>query len=110
MSPVHPGHVHPCRGPGRLLVPALGAVLLGAVGMPVVLTAASFLHRAFKYLLPIPALATTAGAVCGFLLALRKATPLEAWGWLLVAAILIAGFIARRRAAFAEAMAQESSL
>ena len=30
--------------------------------------------------------------------------------WLLVAAILIAGFIARRRAAFAEAMAQESSL
>jgi hypothetical protein len=30
--------------------------------------------------------------------------------WLLVAAILIAGFIARRRAAFAEAMAQDSSL
>jgi hypothetical protein len=29
--------------------------------------------------------------------------------WLLVAAILIAGFIARRRAAFAEAMAQDSS-
>jgi hypothetical protein len=37
-------------------------------------------------------------------------SPIAVTVWLLVAAILIAGFLARRRAAFAEAMAQESSL
>jgi putative tricarboxylic transport membrane protein len=37
-------------------------------------------------------------------------SPIAVTVWLLVRAILIAGFIARRRAAFAEAMAQESSL
>jgi putative tricarboxylic transport membrane protein len=37
-------------------------------------------------------------------------SPIAITVWLLVAAILIAGFIARRRAAFADAMAQESSL
>jgi hypothetical protein len=37
-------------------------------------------------------------------------SPIAVAVWLLVAAILIAGFIARRRAAFAEAMAQDSSL
>jgi putative tricarboxylic transport membrane protein len=37
-------------------------------------------------------------------------SPIAITVWLLVAAILIAGFVARRRAAFAEAMAQESSL
>ena len=37
-------------------------------------------------------------------------SPIAVAIWLLVAAILIAGFIARRRAAFAEAMAQDSSL
>jgi putative tricarboxylic transport membrane protein len=37
-------------------------------------------------------------------------SPIAVTVWLLVAAILIAGFIARRRAAFADAMAQESSL
>jgi hypothetical protein len=36
-------------------------------------------------------------------------SPIAVAIWLLVAAILIAGFIARRRAAFAEAMAQDSS-
>ena len=37
-------------------------------------------------------------------------SPIAVGVWLLVLAILIAGFIARRRAAFADAMAQESSL
>jgi len=37
-------------------------------------------------------------------------SPIAVTVWLLVAAILIAGFIARRRAAFADALAQESSL
>jgi len=37
-------------------------------------------------------------------------SPIAITVWLLVAAILIAGFVARRRAAFADAMAQESSL
>ena len=37
-------------------------------------------------------------------------SPIAITVWLLVAAILIAGFIARRRAAFAVAMAQDSSL
>jgi putative tricarboxylic transport membrane protein len=37
-------------------------------------------------------------------------SPIAVAIWLLVAAILIAGFIARRRAAFTEAMAQDSSL
>lgn len=37
-------------------------------------------------------------------------SPIAITVWLLIVAILIAGFIARRRAAFADAMAQESSL
>src|SRR5437588_235775 len=37
-------------------------------------------------------------------------SPIAIAVWLLLAAILIAGFVARRRAAFADAMAQESSL
>jgi hypothetical protein len=74
------------------------AVLVGTAGMPIILTAASFMHRAFKYLLPIPALAMTAGAVCGFLLAVpeaesRKAPLLEPWGWLLVAASMGVGLL-----------------
>ncbi len=69
------------------------AVVIGAAGMPVILTAASFLHRAIKYLLPIPALAMTAGATGAFLLAVREATPLEAWGWLLIASSMGVGLL-----------------
>jgi hypothetical protein len=66
---------------------------VGAVGMPAILTAASFLHRSIKYLLPVPALAMTAGAAAGALLALREAAPLEAWGWLLAAASMGVGLL-----------------
>jgi len=37
-------------------------------------------------------------------------SPIAVTVWLLVAAILIAGFVARRRAAFADVMAQEGEL
>jgi putative tricarboxylic transport membrane protein len=37
-------------------------------------------------------------------------SPIAVTVWLAVAAILVAGFVARRRAAFANAMAQQSSL
>ncbi len=68
-------------------------IALGAVGMPVILTAASFLHRGIKYLLPVPALAMTAGTAGAFLLALREATLLEAWGWLLITASMGVGLL-----------------
>jgi hypothetical protein len=69
------------------------AVVVGAAGMPLILTSASFLHRALKYLLPIPALAMTAGATGAFGMALRFARPLEVWGWLLIASSMGVGLL-----------------
>jgi hypothetical protein len=59
-------------------------LLIGTAGMPAVLTAASFVYRDLKYLLPIPALAFTGGVLGVLLQANRTAPPLEQWGWLLV--------------------------
>jgi hypothetical protein len=69
------------------------AMMVGTLGMPTVLTAACFVWIGFKYLLPIPALAMTAGVLVGLLHARRTASPLEQWGWLLIAATLNVGLL-----------------
>ena len=81
-------------GPARPVVRG-GQVALwvGVLCMPTVLAGAAFLSLEIKYLLPIPALASFAGAGAGFGLAVRWARPLEAWGWGLIAASMAAGLL-----------------
>src|SRR5436190_7015224 len=69
------------------------ALLVGAAGMPTVLTAACFFHVDLKYLLPIPALAMTGGVLVALLRARRIASQLEQWGWLLIAASMSVGLL-----------------
>jgi hypothetical protein len=68
-------------------------LVIGTVGMPTVLTAASFIHLDLKYLLPIPALAMTAGVTLALLQAHRTASPLEQYGWLLVVLSMSVGLV-----------------
>ena len=65
----------PWKWRGRL------ALMVGAAGMPAILAAACFFRLEIKYLLPIPALSTTAGVLIGFGVARKSARPLEQWGW-----------------------------
>jgi hypothetical protein len=67
------------------------AMLVGAIGMPMVLAAACFIDVNLKYLLPIPALAMTGGVILALLLARRTASSLEQAGWLLVAVSMTIG-------------------
>jgi hypothetical protein len=69
------------------------SLVIGCVGMPTILAAAAFLDLRVKYLLPIPALSVTLGAVVGVLLAWRSACRLEWWGWLLIAVSVNAGLL-----------------
>lgn len=78
-------------GPGPAARRARLALCCGTLGMPAVLTAASFAAVEIKFLLPIPALTMFAGTAVGAWLAWRFARPLELWGWLLVAASMGAG-------------------
>jgi hypothetical protein len=68
-------------------------LVIGTVGMPAVLTAASFIHLDLKNLLPIPALAMTGGVTLALLRANRTASPLEQYGWLLVVLSMSAGLV-----------------
>jgi hypothetical protein len=68
-------------------------LVIGCVGMPTILAAAALLDIRLKYLLPIPALATTLGAVVGLVLAWRTARPLECWGWALIVVSVNAGLL-----------------
>jgi hypothetical protein len=73
--------------------PARIALMIGTVGMPTVLVAACFVDTRLKYLLPIPALAMTGGVIVALLEARRTASPLELWGWLLVAVSMNVGLL-----------------
>ncbi len=68
-------------------------LVLGCAGMPTILAAASFVNEGIKFLLPIPALSTTIGVACAFLLSRRTAKPLECWGWLLIAVSMSIGLL-----------------
>jgi len=78
-------------GPQPAVRRAHVALWTGAVGMPVILTTASFTFVAVKFLLPIPAFAMVCGTAVGAWLTRRFASRLEVWGWLLVAASMGAG-------------------
>jgi hypothetical protein len=67
------------------------ALLAGAAGMPVLLTAAALISPRLKYLLPVPADAVFVGALVGAWLARHRAPPLELWGWLLIVGSMAAG-------------------
>jgi hypothetical protein len=69
------------------------ALWIGVLGMPTVLSAASFLRLEIKYLLPIPALAAFVGVCAGVGLAARRGRPLEVWGWTLIAVSMAAGLL-----------------
>jgi hypothetical protein len=69
------------------------AMLVGTLGMPLVLTLACFVSVDFKYLLPIPALAMTAGVFIGLLGARRTASLLEQWGWLMLVVSMSIGLL-----------------
>lgn len=66
------------------------ALMGGAAGMPVLLTAAALISPHLKYLLPLPADAVFVGALIGTWLA-RRRPPLEVWGWLLIVGSMAAG-------------------
>lgn len=68
-------------------------LLVGAVGMPLILTAAAFISVQVKFLLPIPAFSTFAGTLAGVWLANRSGRPLETWGWLLIVLSMGAGLL-----------------
>lgn len=68
-------------------------LIIGTVGMPAILTAACFLHRDLKYLLPIPALALTGGVLGVLLRTYRTAPRLEQWGWLLIVLSMSVGLL-----------------
>jgi hypothetical protein len=67
------------------------ALWCGVAGMSAVLAVAAFTSVRVKYLLPLPALTTFAGACIGVVLAHRHARSLEVWGWLLIAASMAVG-------------------
>jgi hypothetical protein len=69
------------------------ALLLGTIGMPLILTAAAFISVHIKFLLGVPADAIFAGTLVGAWLAGRHASPLELWGWVLMAASLAVGLV-----------------
>jgi hypothetical protein len=69
------------------------ALLLGALGMPLILSVAAFTSVEVKFLLAIPAQAAFWGTVAGVWLARSWARPLELWGWLLVAVSMAAGLL-----------------
>ena len=69
------------------------SLLIGNVGMPAVLAAASFIKVDLKYLLPIPALAMV-GAITLVLTRASRTTPLlEQWGWLLIGVSMSLGLL-----------------
>jgi hypothetical protein len=65
----------------------------GVATMSAVLALAAFTTPELKYLLPVPALTTFGGTCVAVLLAYRRASRLEAWGWLLVAASMGNGLL-----------------
>jgi hypothetical protein len=65
----------------------------GTVGMATILVGAGGIFFNLKVLLVIPSVAIFIGVVCGLALARRHATPLEAWGWLLIALSMAAGLL-----------------
>jgi hypothetical protein len=83
------------RAPNRSWLFPAGqiALVVGAVGMPLLLTVAGLTWTDIKYGLPITAQATFAGTLVGTWLASRVARPLELWGWLLVALSMGAGLL-----------------
>ena len=69
------------------------SMICGAVGIPAILTVAGLTLVELKYLLPIPAYAMVAGILCAACLARRRASPLEFWGWSLIALGMGAGLL-----------------
>lgn len=69
------------------------ALTCGAIGMPLLLSAASFASLQWKYLLVFPAVATVVGVYYAFISSLRRATWLECWGWGLIAISTSAGML-----------------
>lgn len=65
----------------------------GAIGMPVILAAACFTSLHWKYLLALPATATLVGVYSALIFSLRRARPLECWGWALIATSTSAGML-----------------
>ena len=72
---------------------ANGALLFGALAMPIVLAAAAFTRLEIRFLLPLPALAVVYGGVSASRLARDHAGPVELWGWRLVAVSTAAGLV-----------------
>jgi hypothetical protein len=68
-------------------------LVVGCVGMPAILVAASLGEVRFKYLLPVPALAATFGVLAAVGLTWRRTRPLEVWGWALIALSLNVGLL-----------------
>ncbi len=77
----------------RLARWALYALLLGAVGMPLLLVSAAIAFMPLKYLLGLPAQAALAGVLVGVVLAAKRASMWEAWGWIIVALSMSAGLL-----------------
>ncbi len=69
------------------------AMLCGMIGLPSILTVASLTHVEFRFFLPLPAVATFAGTLCGAWLARRQGRPLERWGWLVITLSMAAGLL-----------------
>ena len=69
------------------------ALLIGAIGMPLILSVAAFTSVGVKFLLLIPAQTTFWGVVAGAWLAKSRGRPLELWGWLLIAVSMAAGLL-----------------
>ncbi len=65
----------------------------GAVGMPAILALASFSWLSVKYLLPLPATAVSIGVFFGLYYALQRRSPLEWFGWGLIAASISVGML-----------------
>jgi hypothetical protein len=65
----------------------------GTLGMPVILTVAALTALEVKYLLPIPAMTMFTGAALAGWLAFQVARPLEAWGWVIIAASMGVGLM-----------------
>lgn len=81
------------RSASRLARWGVLALLVGAVGMPLVLTLAAFTFVELKYLLPIPAQATFIGALINLWLTWSSNRRLATWGWLLVATGMASGLL-----------------
>jgi hypothetical protein len=77
----------PAKSRGRL------GILFGALGIPLVLAAASFVSLKLRIFVAIPANAMFAGALAGVWLAREQGRRLESLGWLLVALSMAAGLL-----------------